>query len=495
MSGVLTRATVIKVAELVGAGEVIVGSFKVEGDDIVVQASSVRVDVGKLEPPVSERGPLTDLFGVFERLAGRLSSGAAAANQAARPRPPLGAFENFIKGLVAENPASQATFLESAIQEWPAFDRARLALWEVRSDQGDHAAALAVASGVQSGARLAGRASFFAAVSELRMQRFDEAFGGFLKLLEHSKSASEGGSTAVDQGAVYNNLAVVQIRRATANGGTATYFLTKATEAEPGNPDYMFNLGYAYLLARDQNGANYWLREMLRRDPTDADAHYLLAAALQAAGSGPEAAREKELARQLSSRYEDIERRPAGNPLPVPRGLERIQTEPDRSRTLQTNQAIVGPAQREQRELATFHLERGRRLFEREQVHGGDVGAAPSHLPVTLRSTGASAHRPDSPASGTPHGSDRRVEDLDLERRQRGCTGRARRRLSEDRRFGRRAPGSGAGARARIPRRKKRSGCWDKSDRSRFSVLSSRFPVRRTREPGTVEPRTGNREP
>jgi len=367
MSGVLTRATVIKVAELVGAGEVIVGSFKVEGDEIVVQANSVRVDVGKLEPPVTERGPLKDLFGVYDRLAGRLSSGAASADQAARPRPPLGAFENFIKGLVAENPASQATFLETAIQEWPAFDRARLALWEVRSDQGDHPAALAAASSIQPGARLANRAAFFAAVSELRMQRYEEAFGGFLKLLEHSKKASEGSSNGVDSGALYNNLAVVQIRRSSSSGGTATYFLTKATEAEPGNPDYMFNLGYAYLLARDQNGANYWLREMLRRDPTDADAHYLLATVLQASGSATEAGREKDLARQLSSRYEDIERRPAGDPLPVPRGLERIQTEPDSARTLLTDQAIIGPAQREQRELASFHLERGRRLFEREQ--------------------------------------------------------------------------------------------------------------------------------
>ena len=130
---------------------------------------------------------------------------------------------------------------------------------------------------------------------------------------------------------------------------------------------FMFNLGYAYLLARDQNGANYWLREMLRRDPTDADAHYLLATVLQASGSATEAGREKDLARQLSSRYEDIERRPAGDPLPVPRGLERIQTEPDSARTLLTDQAIVGPTQREQRELASFHLERGRRLFEREQ--------------------------------------------------------------------------------------------------------------------------------
>src|SRR5262249_49906404 len=147
---------------------------------------------------------LTDLFGVYDRLASRLSSGAASADQAARPRPPLGAFENYVKGLVAENPASQATFLESAIEEWPAFDRARLALWEVRSDQGDHAAALAAARGVQSGARLASRAAFFAGVSELRMQRYEEAFGGFLKLLNQSKSANEGSTNGVDPGALYN---------------------------------------------------------------------------------------------------------------------------------------------------------------------------------------------------------------------------------------------------------------------------------------------------
>ncbi|HEX2454484.1 MAG TPA: tetratricopeptide repeat protein [Vicinamibacterales bacterium] len=367
MSGSLTRATVIKVAELVDAGEVIVGSFKVEGDDIVVKANSVRVDVGKLEPPVSERGPLNDLFGVFDRLSRRFSAGAPANDSTTRARPPLGAFENFVKGLVAENPASQATFLESAIQEWPAFDRARLALWEVRSDQGDHAAALAAVRSVQAGARLSSRAAFFAAVSELRLQRYDEAFGGFLKLLEHSTAPNEGTGAGADAGALYNNLGVVQIRRGSSNGGTATYFLTKATEAERDNPDYMFNLGYAYLLDHDHAGATYWLREMLRRDPTDADAHYLLAAALQASGSTPEAAREKDLARRLSSRYEEIERRAANDPLPVSRGLERIQTEPDSSRTLQTDQAIVGPAQREQRELASFHLERGRRFFEREQ--------------------------------------------------------------------------------------------------------------------------------
>jgi Tfp pilus assembly protein PilF len=121
------------------------------------------------------------------------------------------------------------------------------------------------------------------------------------------------------------------------------------------------------MLERNQQGAAYWLREALRRNPADADAHYVLAAALQASGSTVEAAREKELARQLSSRYEELERRAAADRLPVPTGLERVRSEPETAAGARPEQAIVNSAQREQRELATFHLDRGRRLYEREE--------------------------------------------------------------------------------------------------------------------------------
>jgi tetratricopeptide (TPR) repeat protein len=53
--------------------------------------------------------------------------------------------------------------------------------------------------------------------------------------------------------------------------------------------------------------------------------------------------------------------------MPVPRGLERVRTEPDPSTGLRPGQAIANTAQREQRELAVFHLDRGRRLYEREE--------------------------------------------------------------------------------------------------------------------------------
>jgi tetratricopeptide (TPR) repeat protein len=74
--------------------------------------------------------------------------------------------------------------------------------------------------------------------------------------------------------------------------------------------------------------------------------------------------RELELARQLSSSYEKL----ADHPSPdrkLPAGLERPsrQLEPFRSAV---EEAIASPAQREQREMASFHLDRARRLVEQE---------------------------------------------------------------------------------------------------------------------------------
>src|SRR5688500_8939421 len=55
VSASLSRATVIKVAQLLGAADVIVGSFKVEGDELLVSAQVIRVDVGRLQPAATER--------------------------------------------------------------------------------------------------------------------------------------------------------------------------------------------------------------------------------------------------------------------------------------------------------------------------------------------------------------------------------------------------------------------------------------------------------
>ena len=365
----LSRATVIKVGQMVGASEVILGSFTVEGDDLSVDVHSVRIDVGRLEPEVKERAPLPSIFTLFERVARRLAPDSKPQPGAARDAlPPLVAFENYVKGLVAESPASQAAFLETAIRLYHGYDRAQLALWEVRNEQGDDEAALAAAKAVPAASRLNRRARFLAGVSLLDLKRYDEAFESFKGLLDDQPSQAPG--TGVRPGAaIYNNLGIVQLRRGgiTTQTGTPVYYLTRAADADPGDPDFLFNLGYAYALDRNNQGAIYWLRESLRRDPADADAHFVLAAALQASGNTVEAARERELARQLSSHYEELERQPSPDWAAVPRDLERVRTDMDAVLSLRPEQTIINSAQRDLRELATFHLERGRRLFDREE--------------------------------------------------------------------------------------------------------------------------------
>ena len=364
VAAALSRATVIKVGQMLEASEVIWGSYRMEGDDLVVDAMRIRVDVGRLQPRVTERAPLKDFFGLFDRLAGRLASGAPRATAAAA-QPPLGAFESFIKGLLAESAATQATFFENAIRDYPSFDRARLALWEVRNEQGDHAAALATVKGVADSSPLWRRAQLRAGVSLLEQQHYTEASATFMALLDPAILKTTAPAAAAFA-PVLNNLGIVQLRRgATADAGSAAYYLTRAADADPDEEDYQFNLGYSYVLDRNYKAAIYWLREAVRRDVTDADAHFVLAAALQASGSTVEATRERDLARQLSSRYEQMAS--AGERREVPRGLERLQTELAGPRAARPDQAIASSAQRDQRDLATFHLDRGRQLYQREQ--------------------------------------------------------------------------------------------------------------------------------
>jgi tetratricopeptide (TPR) repeat protein len=359
----LSQASVIRVGQIVSATDVIVGSLRLSGTDLSLDARRIRLDSGRIQQQVRERGPLRDLFALHDRAARQLMGGAAssipsaATPSAANPIPPLEAFENYIKGLVAEQPATQIKFLNGALSSFPTYDRPRLALWNAYTEQADHARALAAVQAVPTTSRRSRQARFLAARSLIELKRYDEAFTTLKTLLDEQPTAS-----------LYNDLGVVQVRRGTVTpqSGKATYFFTKATEARADESDYFFNLGYAYWLDKDVQASIYWLREAVRRNPADGDAHYVLGAALLAAGSQTEAAREKELARQLSSKYEEWTKRQAATGEVVPRGIERLAIDLETFGGQRLDSALLNSAQKEQRELAAFHLQRGRRLFESE---------------------------------------------------------------------------------------------------------------------------------
>lgn len=351
----LSHGTIIRIGQLLGATAVIVGSVTLEDEEIIVKARSIRLDTGRLQTEVQERGALDDLLAVHDRLARRLlPTGVTPDDRPLSQQPPLAAFENFIKGLLADSHAAQVGLLEKAIALHPEYDRARLELWRAHHEADEHQKALSTALAVPDGSTLANRAQFAAAVSEIELLEYDDAFKR-LQFVSQVTGAPEA----------YNNLGIIQLRRgATPETGLATYWFSKASQADPAEPDYCFNLGYAYWFEQDPRAAVYWLREAVRRDTTDGGAHFLLGSALHATGSSTEGEREFELARRLSSEYEKPDARPPAER--VDRGLERLKDDLQAPGAFRADLTLQATGLRDHRELAQFHLDRGRRFFERE---------------------------------------------------------------------------------------------------------------------------------
>ncbi len=353
----LTDATVIRVGQLVGAAQVILGTVQMEGDTLVVRARTVALDSGRVKTDLTLRGRLEELFPIFERVARQISPSPKPTEEIERQHPPLAVFENFIKGLLAETPETAVRYLNAALKLESTFDRARLALWNVYAEQGEHEKALAAVATVAESSTWARRARFLAGVSQLNLKQNDDALATFQRLADARPTPT-----------VLNNAGVSQLRRTVASpqaaAAQAVSFFKKAKEADPDDPDYLFNLGYASWQSRDTQAAIYWLRETVRRNPADGDAHFVLGAALAATGNLAEASREKELARRLSSTYQEWEKRVAAEP--VPRGLERVKNEVELPHAQRVEAKLIAAGQRDQRELADFYVDRARRLYQRE---------------------------------------------------------------------------------------------------------------------------------
>jgi len=351
----LSHATVLRLASLVGATVAVVGRVEATTDEVVVRARVIELATHRMTPEIVERGPRTDLFAIAGR-AGRALLPEATRTGAGpeAQRPAAAAFELFIRGLTTRTPATKILLLTQAIEQAPALDDARFALWETYSDQGEHQRALGVVRAVNAGGADARRATFLAAVSNLRLGRFPEASTGFGALHQ-----------AMRDPALANNLGIAQLRKP-GPGAKATDLFREAAALDPADADLFFNLGYAHWIAREYPQAVAALRDAVRRDPADDEAHYVLGAALQASGAASEAAREKDLARRLSSAYRELEARQGTSS--VPRGLERMKTDIDAAASLvRVESAIAAAGQRDQRELVGFYLANARRLFRAER--------------------------------------------------------------------------------------------------------------------------------
>jgi len=130
----LSDATVIRIGQLVGATQIILGSLELDNDTLIVRARSIALDTGRVTTDVTVRGPIHQLFETFHQIARQIAPSTRSTEELLRLQPPIAVFENYIKGILAETPATAINYLNAALKELPTFDRARLALWDVYAE-------------------------------------------------------------------------------------------------------------------------------------------------------------------------------------------------------------------------------------------------------------------------------------------------------------------------------------------------------------------------
>ena len=194
----LTRGTVIRIGQLVGATTVVTGRIELLDRNLALHVQSVRIDTGRISLEFDERGTLDDLLAIVERAARRLvpaerdghSPGRGAA---ARCRPS----SSTSRACWPRRRPRKSAFSKRRSRWNPAFDRARLALGRAHAVTGEWLKAREAALAVPAGSPYAARAQLEGAVAEIGLTRFDEAFAR-LKALGDQTGAPE----------VFNNLGV-----------------------------------------------------------------------------------------------------------------------------------------------------------------------------------------------------------------------------------------------------------------------------------------------
>lgn len=275
----LALATEYEIAQTLGVDWMVVGNFKVTGQQLSADEQLVDMHSLKIYPAIEETDSLSNLVAVQNRLAWRLLvsydnrfSGDSEEVFTARFRPVrLNAFENYIRGILATDGATKVHFLTAAAGLDPGDHRADFALGNYYFQQKDYTAS------VEWLGKLAPRNAnyqaglFLMGVSNFLLGNDPQAEQEFTDL-----------SAQMPLDEVWNNLAVLQVRRGAYKEALANF--TRAHQMDPLDEDYSFNLGACYADLGQYREAVAYLKEAESVKQDDLGAHALLAYALERGG-------------------------------------------------------------------------------------------------------------------------------------------------------------------------------------------------------------------
>src|SRR6266851_9237434 len=244
-TAILTRATMIKIAERAGANLVVMGTYRIagEGRDSTVTITARVIDIreGRLAGKEYNRGgPLVDL----QKLQGDLAYEILYQHNQALPFSrdqlttdatvaPVGAFENFIKGTLTRDRDARVGFIERAIKEYAEKTRnpyvpAIFELGRIRFEAGEYKEALEQLAQIDEKNPRYDEAQFYLGVAQDALGQTEPALATLKKL-----------AARLPLFEVYNNIGVLLIKQKQYKD--AIEHLKPASDAAPRDTDTLFN--------------------------------------------------------------------------------------------------------------------------------------------------------------------------------------------------------------------------------------------------------------
>jgi tetratricopeptide (TPR) repeat protein/TolB-like protein len=286
----LTRATMLRIAQELDADYVVFGDYTSDGKTITVNARPLRVEPVALLPPITETDSLAALMELHTKLTWHLLRTCSSAfpltlTEFSKLQQPLSlaAFEQYIRGLLANDDETKLRDLKEAARLQPEWSEPAYALGDAYFQKNDCSSALPWYAKVPPGNARRVEAVFASGVCRLRVGEPEKAevlFSDLEENLHHNMV------TGADLPEILNNLAIARARQD--NLSAAMTGLGRARDIDPDEDDYPFNLGLLALQQKQLALAETQFREAAEREPDNAEDRAFLIYTLEKLGNKTE---------------------------------------------------------------------------------------------------------------------------------------------------------------------------------------------------------------
>jgi tetratricopeptide (TPR) repeat protein len=297
-TGKLSRATMLHIAQEMDVDYVVFGNFTSDGKSLSVDARLLRVNPVALLPAVKETGPLDSLMDLQNKMVWQLlrtanpnfSLSQSEFSKLQRPLS-LGAFEQYTRGLLANDDDTRLRSLKEAARLEPDWPDPAFAIAEVYFLRNDCPSALPWFAKVPPTHPQNVEAIFSIGVCRLRMGQADKAEESFATLQEDLHHNMISGA---DLPEILNNLGIAHARQDSLPA--AFTVISRAADIDPDEDDYPFNLGLLALQQKEYTRSTTYFEEAARREPDNPEDRAFLIYSLDKEGKKADAAAARESA-------------------------------------------------------------------------------------------------------------------------------------------------------------------------------------------------------